>query len=118
MRKLILTLAAFGFAAAMMLSLELPCAHASEANKIPCTGPTAAAKLERALVRTAERLRAHQPVTIVAIGSSSTAGAGASNPAASYPSRLEAELRLRFPDEKITVLNRGVNGEVGTDMIS
>ena len=102
----------------MALFLQAPCAHASEPNKIPCTGPTAAMKLDRALVHTAERLRAHQPITIVAIGSSSTAGAGASSPAASYPSRLEAELRLRFPDEKITVLNRGVNGEVGSDMVA
>jgi lysophospholipase L1-like esterase len=118
MRKSFPTLATFGLAAGMTLLLQPPCAHASEPNKIPCTGPTAATKLDRALTHTAERLRAHEPITIVAIGSSSTAGAGASSPAASYPSRLEAELRLRFPDEKITVLNRGVNGEIGSDMIA
>lgn len=117
MRKRLLTLATFGFAAAMALSLQQS-ASASDSNKIPCTGPTSASKLERALVHTAERLRAHEPVTIVAIGSSSTAGAGATNPMASYPARLEAELRLRFPDEKITVINRGVNGEIGSDMIA
>lgn len=117
MRKTLLTLATFGFAATVAFALQPSCATAAESSKIPCTGPTAAAKLERALARTAEHLRAHQPITIVAIGSSSTAGAGASSAAASYPSRLEAELRLRFPDEKITVLNRGVNGEVGTDML-
>jgi len=118
MRKTFLTLATLGLATTVVLSLQLRCATAAEPNKIPCTGPTAATKLERALARTAEHLRAHQPVTIVAIGSSSTAGAGASSPAASYPSRLEAELRLRFPDEKITVINHGVNGEIGTDMLA
>jgi lysophospholipase L1-like esterase len=118
MRKTILTLAAIGAAATVTLSLQLTCATAAEPNKIPCTGPTSASKLERSLVHTAERLRAHEPITIIAIGSSSTAGAGASSPAASYPARLEAELRLRFPDEKITVLNRGINGEIGTDMIA
>jgi acyl-CoA thioesterase I len=50
-------------------------------------------------------------VTIVALGSSSTAGAGASAPTASYPSRLEAELRQRFPGVAISVIHRGVNGE-------
>jgi acyl-CoA thioesterase I len=47
----------------------------------------------------------------VAIGSSSTGGAGASSPAASYPSRLAEELKKRFPGREITVLNRGVNGQ-------
>jgi hypothetical protein len=30
---------------------------------------------------------------------------------ASYPSRLEVELKASFPKQAITVLNRGVNGE-------
>ena len=45
------------------------------------------------------------------MGSSSTAGIGASSPAATYPSRLEAELRKRFPDIDIRVINRGKGGE-------
>lgn len=100
-----------------MLCFQISGATASD-TKIPCTAPSAQTKLDRTLVRTAAHLHAHQPVTIVAIGSSSTAGAGASSPAASYPNRLEAELRLRFPDEKITVINQGVNGEVGSDMLA
>ncbi len=51
------------------------------------------------------------PLTIVALGSSSTAGAFASSPAASYPARLEAELALLLPGAAIGVLNRGENGE-------
>ncbi len=54
----------------------------------------------------------------MALGSSSTAGAGASAPTASYPARLEAELRSRFPGIAITVLNRGVNGEEAGDMLA
>ena len=65
----------------------------------------------------AERLARHEPVTIVAIGSSSTAGAGASSPAASYPSRLAIELKARFPGETFKVINRGVNGEEVSDML-
>jgi acyl-CoA thioesterase I len=62
-------------------------------------------------------INAGRPVSIMALGSSSTAGAGASDPAASYPARLEAELRSRFPGIAITVLNRGVNGEEAADML-
>jgi acyl-CoA thioesterase I len=70
------------------------------------------------LVRTARRLATGQVLTIVAIGSSSTAGAGASSAAASYPSRLALELRKRFPGHEITVLNRGVNGEETPQMLA
>ena len=68
--------------------------------------------------RLAERLALRKPVTIVAIGSSSTAGAGASSSAASYPSRLEALLRAKFPGIVFTVLNRGINGEEIPDMLA
>ena len=45
------------------------------------------------------------------MGSSSTLGVGASTPALSYPSRLEQELRLRFPGAEIRVVNHGVGGQ-------
>jgi hypothetical protein len=63
-------------------------------------------------------LAAREPIKIVAIGSSSTAGAGASSPAASYPSRLAVELGKLYPDVPITVLNRGINGQDAAEMIA
>jgi lysophospholipase L1-like esterase len=66
----------------------------------------------------ARRLASGEPITIVAIGSSSTAGAGASSPAATYPSRLEADLKTRFPGRTINVLNRGVGGEDASQMLA
>jgi hypothetical protein len=75
-------------------------------------------RLGNALPRLAARLAAGDPVTIVAVGSSSTAGAGASSPAASYPSRLAVELGTMFPDSSIRVVNRGVNGEEAPQMIA
>lgn len=82
----------------------------------PCEVKGNLARLE---LRHSARLFARgQPLKIVAIGSSSTAGAGASSPAASYPSQLAADLAARFPGRRITVLNRGVNGEVATDMVA
>jgi lysophospholipase L1-like esterase len=68
-------------------------------------------RFDHPLPRTARRLAAGKPIKIVALGSSSTFGAGASTSAASYPSRLAEELSRRFPGNEITVLNRGVNGD-------
>ena len=55
---------------------------------------------------------------IVAIGSSSTSGAGASSRAATYPARLEAELKARLPGLPITVLNKGIGGEEAPQMVA
>jgi acyl-CoA thioesterase-1 len=92
--------------------------HAASAQGLAtCDGPSNL-RLDQPLRRTAERLKAGQPLTIVAVGSSSTSGAGASSSAASYPSRLEAELKQRFPAATIRVLNRGVGGEEVPDMVA
>ena len=94
--------------------------QASAPDAVPpatCSAPTEFTHLDRPLIRTARRLAGGEPLTIVAIGSSSTAGAGASAPDASYPSRLAVELKQHFPLQDITVLNRGVNGEEVADML-
>jgi lysophospholipase L1-like esterase len=75
-------------------------------------------RLDYPLARASRHLEEDRPIKIVAIGSSSTAGAGASSPEASYPSRLEAELTRHFLWNDITVLNRGVNGEEARDMLA
>jgi acyl-CoA thioesterase-1 len=91
---------------------------APAASSATCMAPGQLTRLERPLAHTMRRLANGQPLTIVAIGSSSTAGAGASSPDATYPSRLAVELRARFPGRDITVLNRGVNGEETTNMMA
>jgi lysophospholipase L1-like esterase len=83
-------------------------AHA--AQSIACAAPASLTHFIRPLSRTARKLATGQPLTIVAVGSSSTAGAGASSTAANYPNRLAAELRERFPLRTISVVNHGVNG--------
>jgi lysophospholipase L1-like esterase len=83
-----------------------------------CTAPTELTRLDQPLRRLAQRIATRQAITIVAIGSSSTTGAGATSSAASYPSRLEVELKERFPHIAIKVLNRGVNGEEAADMLA
>jgi lysophospholipase L1-like esterase len=70
------------------------------------------------LERTAARIAAGEPLKIVALGSSSTAGYGASSASRSYPSRLEAELRSLLPGRDIVVVNRGVGGEDAEEMLA
>ncbi len=54
---------------------------------------------------------------IVAIGSSSTEGVGASSPAANYPSQLHALLQLALPGERFEVINLGVGGETANKTV-
>ena len=83
-----------------------------------CDGPINLTHLDWPLLHVGERVAAREPIKIIAIGSSSTAGAGASSPAASYPSRLAVELGKLYPDVPITVLNRGINGQEAAEMIA
>jgi acyl-CoA thioesterase I len=105
-------------AAAFAATALMPMKAGADAAIYACADKGKLTQLSYPLTHMAQRIASGQPVTIVALGSSSTAGAGASEPAASYPSRLEAELKAKFPEWKITVLNRGVNGEVAAEMLA
>jgi acyl-CoA thioesterase I len=88
------------------------------ASQTACTVSPKQARFDYPLSRVSRRLAADQAIKIVAIGSSSTAGAGATSSDATYPSRLEVELTKDFPARDISVLNRGVNGEEAADMLA
>ena len=75
-------------------------------------------RLDYPLARVSRHLETDRSIKIVAIGSSSTAGAGASSPDANYPSRLETELTQHFLWNDIKVLNRGANGEEAPEMLA
>jgi acyl-CoA thioesterase-1 len=111
--------------AGLAASLSASCAVAqTPAQTAPadqariCVDKSGLSQLTHPLARVAQRIANGKPITIVALGSSSTAGAGASGPAASYPSRLEAELNARFPEQPFTVINQGVNGEEAAEMMA
>lgn len=110
---------AFRLCASALLGTLLMTAVAARAG-VPddCDVPDDLLRLDSRLPRTASRLVPGGVLTIVAIGSSSTFGAGASEPAMAYPSQLKRRLTARFPKTKIRVINRGVNGEVVADMIA
>jgi acyl-CoA thioesterase-1 len=73
--------------------------------------PPTAAAIVRAL-REAHRLR------IVALGSSSTEGTGASRPEHAWPARLEAILDARFPEDTVEIVNRGKGGETAAENLA
>ncbi len=56
------------------------------------------------------RVADHAPLKILAIGSSSTFGIGATSPQHAYPVRFAEEMGQRFRT-KVEVINAGVNGE-------
>ena len=69
------------------------------------------------LTRLAARIAHRQAITVVAFGSSSTEGSGASSPLSTYPARLEAELKQHFPGFNVRVINRGIGGEDVAEML-
>lgn len=86
-------------------------------NRVPCLPPKGGSKTMGSLPHVANKLVAGKPVVIVAFGSSSTAGYGASSPDFNYPNRLAAQLRRQYPTADITVINAGVGGEDAPEMM-
>lgn len=97
----------------ILMGLTLPCSAlaADQRGRGLCSAAPVRLKASGPLKRTAARLRAKLPVQVLAIGSSSTQGIGASSPAFSYPARLETALELRFPGVDVKVINAGIAGE-------
>ncbi|MEO8937198.1 MAG: SGNH/GDSL hydrolase family protein [Burkholderiaceae bacterium] len=100
---LVLTLIAAPFTSAF--------AEKSDAVADVCAAPANLGRLADELPKTRAALWAGRPLRIIALGSSSTAGAGASATRFSYPSRLAVELAQRRPAASVEIINRGLNGE-------
>jgi lysophospholipase L1-like esterase len=81
-----------------------------------CEAPRELVRFEPPLRNLAKAVASTRIVRIVALGSSSTAGTGASAPANAYPARLDAELDRRFPGHDFQVINRGVGGQLAAHM--
>ncbi|MDH6256942.1 SGNH/GDSL hydrolase family protein [Bradyrhizobium sp. BR13661] len=86
-------------------------------SRVPCLSPKGGSKAMGSLPHVANKLIAGKPVVIVAFGSSSTSGYGASSPDFNYPNRLAAQLRRQYPTADITVINAGVGGEDAPEMM-
>ncbi len=102
--------------AALILAIASPLLAFGEEPARTCNVSIDTIRFSKPLPRVAHKLAIGGAITIVAIGSSSTAGAGATTPAMNYPNRLALELTHHFGSHSITVINRGVNGEEIDDM--
>jgi acyl-CoA thioesterase-1 len=54
-------------------------------------------------------------IRVMAIGSSSTVGLGASSPARNYPAQFEGILERTFKELDVVIINRGVSGELAAN---
>ena len=108
--RAILVLAA---AAAMSAGAHLP----AVASVLPCTPPEGVARLAGPTPALLEALKANDEIKIVAFGSSSTEGTGASARERTYPARMAAALRRVLPGRRFKVINRGKGGELASDML-
>jgi hypothetical protein len=92
-----------------LLSAAAPAVRAQAPADMPagCRVPSSAFIDESKLVYAGKRVTETRRLTVVALGSSSTLGQGASSPQATWPARLEADLNRRMPGVAVTVHNRG-----------
>jgi lysophospholipase L1-like esterase len=92
----------------MLLLVALLCGQAALAGpQCPAEPPDPVLHLRH--LRTA--LEQGKEAVVVALGSSSTEGVMASDPAHSYPAELQAALEHALPHMHIAVLNRGIGGQ-------
>lgn len=106
----VMALTLLGLVLAILL-LVAPVGRRAQADADRCNVSRDLAMHDMTMPHVARALATGKPVVIVAFGSSSTYGAGASARDKTYPSRLAALLARRLPGASITVLNRGIGGE-------
>lgn len=82
-----------------------------------CDAPESVAHFSEPIPGLARVFKTAKTIRIVAFGSSSTWGAGASAADKTYPARLQAGLNARFKGRMFEVVNRGRSGEFATDML-
>ena len=89
---------------------NLPASQVVMSVKCAVPGSSLAERVH--LPRLAGRLRKNKKPVVLAVGSSSTWGAGASDRGHTYPAQLETILEKAWADKDVDVINRGVSGEV------
>lgn len=85
--------------------------HPTHPLSAQCSVPTSEIAAPAPLPTLVNRLENNLPLRILAIGSSSTWGVGATSNRKNYPSQLEGMLERMLKDIPIEMINRGVSGE-------
>lgn len=82
-----------------------------------CQAPSEYVRFDADLIQVKTSVRQDHRLDIVALGSSTTQGAGSTGTGADYPSQLQKELAERLPGIAVTVWNRGIGGQTARDML-
>jgi acyl-CoA thioesterase-1 len=117
------TKAAFALALACLFMPVMPACRAEDLGappaappmSPPCDVPAMDIAAPATLPNVTAALQKGEKVRILAIGSSSTLGYGASSKDMSYPSQLESILEHALKGVDVVILNRGVSGEMAED---
>ena len=97
-----------GLAAA--LALLLPAAAWPQSMSL-CRAEPKLLDLGNPLTIARQAIATRKQLRIIALGSSSTAGYGVSNPAFAYPAQLKMGLGKALPGVEVDVVNRGIGGQ-------
>lgn len=108
-------LAVVALAAGATIAL-MPAGPSANAAIDRCGASDEVATLPRPMPHVAHRIEVGGTLTIVALGSSSTSGTGATRSENAYPRRLAKVLDGHFPELWVRVVNRGVPGEEAAAM--
>jgi len=94
------------------LAAALAAVTASETARATSADPAPREAQGARLPRLARALRTTHSAKVLAIGSSSTAGVGASSPSQTYTARLEVDLESALTGTDFDVVSHGLSGEV------
>ncbi len=98
-------------AACMSAALLIPSGASAQSTAEVCLAANRDLSLGAGLPRTGARLKAGAPITIVAVGSSSTTGLWVLSANATYPGVMQRELAALRPAARIEVVNSGRIGD-------
>ncbi len=111
-----------GRAASLALGLSVCCFLAGPAKALDplptCKPPGTLVAFESRLSGFARAIERGREIKVVALGSSSTEGTGASTKQATYPARFNQEMDRRFPGKLFQVANLGKGGELVDAMLA
>lgn len=99
------------------LAATLTIGTAAQAAGFSCR-ETPIVRSNAALGTIGKRVAQGQPLSILAIGSSSTEGIGATAKDKTYPARLQALLGKAWPKSRIEIVNAGIGGETAPQTLA
>ena len=100
-----------------LLAIALVLLAAGAAAEEPCASKPGQLALGAPLPKSRAAIKERKEIEVVALGSSSTQGYGASTPFHSYPAALLRTLQTELPGVKVSVFNKGIGGQDVSQML-